>query len=1101
MADERPDEVLIKIRVSEEEVEKKIVQIRQQLTALKAEEKLLQKQYQESAIESDKYEAAMEGIVRQRSALTASLRENRKEMDNNRKVVVEAEGSLISLRANLSNLNKAYDSLSRADREGAAGGTLQKQINATNQELLEAEKLTDRYQRQVGNYAVVAKSIEPLIAELIKLQEEQKALDKGSPQYEAVGKRIIGFQQQINRVGAESGKTFDDVQDKVKTYGEAIRTTTTELVKLEEEQKALGQDGGEAYERIGFKIAGLKREISTVADEAKPAASAFDVLSEVTGGFGGRLDQVKGFLSNAKTGLSAFKGGLTGIKAAIAGTGIGLLVLAIGALITYLTKTQVGMDFLSRKMAGVGAAVDVVVGTIARAGEALTKVFTNPKKALLDFFDAFKGAGDAAAEAYKLGQAIERQNQIIRDSEQQVLLARAQNRAEIERLKLASEDVTKSTASRSKAAKAAFDLENATLKTQIALQEQRIKNIQAEIKLRGNLVSSEDRQKLIDAEIELADIREESFGKQTELNNSLNAINAEAAAKAKEAAKQAADNAVYLAELRVLQARQAGKDTLKLEEALIVAQGNAQKVGLAKNSKQRQLIDAQTNKAILDKRIEHAAELLNLEIGTRKAEISATLALTQRGSKQELDLRIEQIRQESRQQQVELEKQYKARQLNETQFRERQSDIVLNAERAIEDARAQFAQDQVQKQAAAAERRLQVEQDFGDQSLKVDIEIARKRIDLEEKTQVDLLDLQLKYGQITGEEYLNQINAVQAKALAARKENMRQEKELEHKNNLEIIDQKIADTKAGTIKYFKLQKQRLAEEQKAELDAVKGTEEEKEKEKEKIRAKYRTKNKELEVQTAEDIAGNILQATQTASSTLSSFVEASVQRQTKALDDQQEALLSSAALTSDQREKIEKDFQKKREKIEKEAAEKRRKIASIENIIATAQGITNAFKLPPPFNFITAALVGATGLANQILIDNQKFARGGYYRSDNRGAYVQGPGTGTSDSINARISNGEAIINARSTQKFYKELSAINVAGGGRAFPGLTANRLSTQNMTPTYNLGGVSLTTDAVAIARAVREGMKDVKTVVSVEAFDRVQKDIRKVEVQADL
>lgn len=47
------------------------------------------------------------------------------------------------------------------------------------------------------------------------------------------------------------------------------------------------------------------------------------------------------------------------------------------------------------------------------------------------------------------------------------------------------------------------------------------------------------------------------------------------------------------------------------------------------------------------------------------------------------------------------------------------------------------------------------------------------------------------------------------------------------------------------------------------------------------------------------------------------------------------------------------------------------------------------------------------------------------------GGYVSGAGTGTSDSISARLSNGESVINARSTAAFAPLLSAINTAGGG----------------------------------------------------------------------
>jgi hypothetical protein len=62
-------------------------------------------------------------------------------------------------------------------------------------------------------------------------------------------------------------------------------------------------------------------------------------------------------------------------------------------------------------------------------------------------------------------------------------------------------------------------------------------------------------------------------------------------------------------------------------------------------------------------------------------------------------------------------------------------------------------------------------------------------------------------------------------------------------------------------------------------------------------------------------------------------------------------------------------------------------------------------------------------------------AKGGlHYDSDGNGTLLSGPGSGTSDSMNARLSNGEAVINARSTTMFKPLLSEINAAGGGVRF-------------------------------------------------------------------
>ena len=52
----------------------------------------------------------------------------------------------------------------------------------------------------------------------------------------------------------------------------------------------------------------------------------------------------------------------------------------------------------------------------------------------------------------------------------------------------------------------------------------------------------------------------------------------------------------------------------------------------------------------------------------------------------------------------------------------------------------------------------------------------------------------------------------------------------------------------------------------------------------------------------------------------------------------------------------------------------------------------------------------------------------------NQGGMIGGQGTNYSDSISARLSKGESVINARSTQMFKPILSAINQAGGGKRF-------------------------------------------------------------------
>lgn len=119
---------------------------------------------------------------------------------------------------------------------------------------------------------------------------------------------------------------------------------------------------------------------------------------------------------------------------------------------------------------------------------------------------------------------------------------------------------------------------------------------------------------------------------------------------------------------------------------------------------------------------------------------------------------------------------------------------------------------------------------------------------------------------------------------------------------------------------------------------------------------------------------------------------------------------------------------------ENEEAAKAAKVLALGEIAintgkAIAAGVAQAQSVPFPANIAAIASTVATVLANVATaittVKSAKFATGGL---------VIGPGTGTSDSISARLSNGESVMNARSTAMFGPILSSLNQAGGGVAF-------------------------------------------------------------------
>lgn len=142
---------------------------------------------------------------------------------------------------------------------------------------------------------------------------------------------------------------------------------------------------------------------------------------------------------------------------------------------------------------------------------------------------------------------------------------------------------------------------------------------------------------------------------------------------------------------------------------------------------------------------------------------------------------------------------------------------------------------------------------------------------------------------------------------------------------------------------------------------------------------------------------------------------------------------------------------------------------------AIAAGVAQAQSVPFPANIAAIATTVATVIANIATaintVKSAKFASGGL---------VTGPGTGTSDSIPARLSNGESVMTARATEMFAPILSSFNMMGGG-----VPINVTQTSNQTLGEDM-----------LARAVAKGVREIRPVVSVEEINTVSNRVKVLE-----
>lgn len=143
---------ILDIKVKYEDAIYGIIRYKEKIDQLKQSIKDLQQQEKDKTITTNEMKVQTEAINATIKEYQYNVRALQKEIQNNVRTENEQEGSLKQLRAQLSNATKAYDEMAKAEREGAKGQELAKHINEITEKLKLAEEETQRYYRNVGNY-------------------------------------------------------------------------------------------------------------------------------------------------------------------------------------------------------------------------------------------------------------------------------------------------------------------------------------------------------------------------------------------------------------------------------------------------------------------------------------------------------------------------------------------------------------------------------------------------------------------------------------------------------------------------------------------------------------------------------------------------------------------------------------------------------------------------------------------------------------------------------------------------------------------------------------------------------------------------------------
>lgn len=757
--------------------------------------------------------------------------------------------------------------------------------------------------------------------------------------------------------------------------------------KINEVTDAL-KDAEEETQRYYRNVGNYKEAIMEAANANIPFVQQINVMVTSLGG-------VKNYISNVNQKLITVAKTTTGLTrvvkllgTAMLGLGIGALLVVLASLVSWFTKTQKGVEAANKIMGALGATVNVLIDRAGKLGSALVNLFTgNFKQAGNDAKSIFAGIGDEIVnetkQAWKLAEVL---NEIDK-REVMLSMSRAANRAEIEKLKKAADDQTLSTQERIKAAEKAAEIEKKDLAVQTELAEARLANtlgftemnnevrkLMEQIKA-GDITADEVIEKLglSDSTIEdlkvfrdqfneLQELMEDSYGRQTEQQNTLNSIRQEGADKAKEA-KQTELEAVRAAEDAMLALVKDKREQARKEIELNYSrQIEDLQISLKQEenltAKAREAINAKIKALEQQKSMELSKlsdEELKKELENRLKMISLQLESVKEGSEQEYQLKIQQLQ---AQQEAELS--------STEQTEEMKLAIKAKYNTKIDELATAHEQNIINKQKEAMRIRFETEiaQAYDNEE-----EILRIRME-QKKAELDSLQ------QMEGES----IEAFNLRKLEVQNAYLESKKELSDKE-IEIEQAKYEAMEQVTNGLVALLTEQIGESDRGFAMASK-------------------------MLALAEIAINSGKA-------IAKMVSA----------ESGKGILGIATMAS--------------------------------GIATILSNIANAVKI----------------------VKSAKFAEGGL---------VTGPGTGTSDSIPAQLSNGESVITAKATSMFAPILSSFNMMGGG-----VPINVTATNNQTLGEDM-----------LARAVAKGMMMAPApVVSVEEFTSVANRIKYIEESGSL
>lgn len=1053
---------ILQIQVDSEKAIDTLSQLNDILEDVRRQEAQLTKEIQANAKQQtlsqqqlDKKKKELQALKQAEKDYKTMVNEVSKVVQNELKADRAKTGSLKELRAQMSNLTKQYDELSRVDREGLKGKQLQKDINALTKEIKDAEYATQRFQRNVGNYRSALQGFGKLwLGAAAGIAVATRAIRTFANEY----KVIADFEQanvNLSTILGVNKTQMDELTNSALELGRTTEYTASQVTSLQTELAKLGFTQQEILNMqkpiLQFATA-VGTDLASAASLAGATLRIFELDSTKT-------EEVLATLAVAtnKSALNfSFLQNAMSTVGPVANT-FGISVKDTTALLG--TLANAGFDASSA-----ATATRNILLNLANANGKLAQTLGGSVTTFNEIMDALIKLRDAGVNLNETLELTDKRsvaafNAFLSGAEASKTLREELENVdgELDRIQSERLDTVEGSIKLMKSAWEGFILSmsnsTGTIKNVIDMLTRGIEGVT--YLFRDTRIGEyaknevETLQQVFDKygaeyfEQYVANRRQEysqlfikagSGKKQREMGERLQGFN-----EAVEQVDMSEENLTYEQRLDQIQRIYEWKvkqfqDNISLsskEVERMIAEAEAERTASLQAANKAKLEEMEAEKA--------AAE------AAAKAKNESIIAEDERARK---------------------ERERKQKQYNDLVFREQQK---------AEDALINLIKDSQEKRLAQENRNYE--------KSKATIEKAMQEEAQKHGTQTQLYQIYLT--QLETLEQQHQLNM----------ENLQRAFDAEDlRRTIEIYRTKIDIAKKNSEEQFNLRKELLQKQMEQELANIELTEEQKEA----IRLKYANQEAQLRDEQAKAVADQIALEWQNritqAQINQEDYAQLELDMLKERLDNIQQYELESDEQFLARKLALEKAYiDKKQALAQREVQIETAKMSAIAGImgnlsdlleeagdeneewvalskilalaeiaintgVAIAKGIAQSQSVPYPANIAAVATTIAeiiAGVTSAIsTVKSAKFARGT--------SYVEGPGTSTSDSIPALLSKGEGVVNARGNALFPGLVAAINDIGNGISVP---ASNQTTYNYTTVANAAG-GITPDQIADA-----------------------------------